>query len=392
MRAARQLFPANIAMPRGRAIAILADAASLARLESVVSGSTLGSISVVYRGTLRSFACREGDAAIDLVLLHLGETLDPRQCAAIEALTRRFKVVITGNRENLDAADAVQAARAWSFINLGDLSASVLDNTILGLERARHSEDRLLRALGEKSAQLPRVANAASLMPPVVERIGSAIWQLAGFASVTHFASEAGDSAAVAFDVVDELNVLKGELAECVKMSNSANLAPRAANLNEVVEDFARDCFTAGIKTISAQTGSDPIIVKPAATALRQLLDALLATWSEVRQPNDKLELLTWDPGHEARIAIVLTKASDTGAIERAPAHVTMRNIFRKLHPLAQACGVDVEADWTRDDNRAFSSMTLCLPKQSLARTSVAAAPYDRGATLEDSPVRDCAG
>ena len=393
MRAASQLPSASIATPRRRAIAILAESpADIARLVSVVSGVALGSIRIAYRGTFTGFAPQEGDEPIDLVLLQAAENFDPRQCAAIEALTRRFKLVITGAPEKFDAVNGVPSARAWSFVNQDDLSASALDNAILSLERARQSEDRLLRALGEKTTRLRRIASAANLIPPVVERVESAIWQLAGLASATSIASEAGDAAARAFDVVDELEMLNSEFAECLKMTDCALLAPRAADLNEVVENFARDCFAAGFKSVSAQTGSDPIVVKPSAADLRQLLDALLHAWREVRQPNDKLEFLTWDSGCEARLAIVLAKSSGIGGAEQAPAHITMRNIFRNLHPLAQACGASVEAGLTPDDRCDFASMTLCLPKQTLARANVVVAPRNHDATLEEPEIRDRAG
>jgi len=146
--------------------------------------------------------------------------------------------------------------------------------------------------------------------------------------------------------------------------------SPGAADLNRVVEDFVR--ANAATSNVSAQTGCDPIFVRPAAAALRHLLETLLSSWRATAHPEDKLELLTWDSGAEARLAVVLTRiASETPAA--APAFIALRNIFRKLDPMVQACGVDVEASFAPTGESDSASMTICLPKRPPANLCAAA-------------------
>ena len=393
MRAACRALSAYDAAPQGRAIAIVADRpADIARLEELVSSPALGDARIVYRGDLTGFAARQGPPPADLALLHIADALNPARCAAIEALTRRLKVLVIGDSEVVHSCGGVQAARTWAVVNSGDLCPSGLGSVIAVLTQARESEDRLLRAYGDQGARLHRIAKAAAFVPAAVERTKDAIWRLAGLAGMGAAANEAGDAVAQAFDVIDGLESLNDELVECLKMSPVAPVAAQAVDLNEAVEDFARGCAAAGVNSVSVQTGCDPIGIKAAAAELRHLLDTLMATWRETRQPNDKLELLAWDAGAEARLAIVLSKNSSLeDAKASAPASVTMHNIFRRLQPLALACGASVEAGWAPAGLGDFAAMTICLPKQAPARMSAALAPF-HGAPLEPLSVRGLAG
>jgi hypothetical protein len=152
-------------------------------------------------------------------------------------------------------------------------------------------------------------------------------------------------------------------------------LTPRAADLNEIVEDFVRNCAAAGVGDISAQTGCDPIPVNLSAAALRDLLDTLQDAWRETRGPHDKLELLCWDSGPEARLAIVLTRSSrNEHDSARAPAFIAMHNIFKKLQASPHACGAVIEADFALTEKSDAAAMTILLPKPPVRKRAVAKA------------------
>ena len=394
MRASSNVLSNRLASPQGCAIAIIGEcSADVARIESLLNPRALGEARIVYRGAMRGFAAHQGALAADLALAPIDGELDPEQCAQIEALTRRLKVVVIGEGGAAKSCGGLQAARAWAFVESAGLSAGALESAIFTLTRARESEERLLKSLGDQGAQLRRLAQAAAFFPTAVEKTNDAIWRLAGLAGMGAAASEAGEAVAQAFDVVDDLTMLNEEFAECLKMSPVTHFAANATDLNEVVEDFAQDCAASGVKNVSVQTASDPIAVKPAAAALRGLLDTLMRTWRETRQSSDKLELLTWDAGAEARLAIVLSNSPAAGdRAGQSPASVTMNNMFAALHPLAQACGASIEAGWAPNNLSDFAAMTICLAKPALASAASAALARLQGARPEDLSVTGLAG
>jgi hypothetical protein len=218
MRADCRVFSTDESTASGR-LAVIADhPADVARLASLLGAAAGASKRVVYRGDLSGFAARQSELCVDLALLHIAGDLEPAQCARIDMLTRRLKLIVTGDESALDISARIRAARAWSFIRQSDLAPGTLADSISALGRARGSEDRLLRKLGDRDAQIRRLVSAASLIPPVLGRVEESIWRLAGLALAC--AGEAGDQAARAFDAVDELKLANQEFGECVKLTD----------------------------------------------------------------------------------------------------------------------------------------------------------------------------
>jgi hypothetical protein len=336
--------------PRGGGIAIIADRSDdIARIERSLGGDGAGRRAIVYRGPLSEFETSGGE----LVLLQAALPPGAALCMRIEALCRHCRLVIIGDSRLRDALAGVKSARAWALVDSGDLSSKALNNAIIGLERARASEDRLLRALCDQGAQLRRLASAAALAHPAIARSRATLYH----AAASRFD---GEAARQAFDAADELQLLDEELGAALKSLESAQRAHGPADLNQVVEGFVRDNAAAGIADLSAQTGREPILVKLEASALRALLDGMLHVWRQTRHPHDKLELLTWDPGPRARLAIVLSHGCAGDRLVRAPAFIILRNICRTLHPLAEACGVHLETA----GHFGSAALTIALPKQ----------------------------
>lgn len=354
-------------LPRG-AIAIVADnSAEAARLADSIKTRGFDAARIVFRGALCDFTAQPGACGADLALVHLPYRPDAAHIAGIESLTRRLKVVITGDQATFDALRGLRAARAWAFLNEDDLTSSALENGILNLARARASEDRLLGAIGDQGDQIRHLSGAAALIGPAVERSKEAIWRLVGLAAAR--STQAGEAAVEAFEIADEIEMLNEALIQHLQTSRSSGFAPQTTDLNAVVEEFGRECLARGAERVSLQTGADPISIKPAAAALRSLLDTLLNVWRETRQSNDKLELLTWDAGHDARLAVVLTKSrpGETAAAPEA-GFSAMRSLFRTLRPMAVACGGAIESGWAPADHPEFEAMTICLPKRAPLR------------------------
>jgi len=358
----------TIDAPRFGGIAIIADEPiDRTRLERLLRPRGVDVGIVVFRGALADFVARPGADGADLALLHLAHRPDAAQIADIESLTRRLKVILTGDQAAFDALRGLRAARAWAFLSEEELTSGVLEEAIRNLACARASEDRLLRRLGDQRDQVRCLAGAAALVGPAVERSKEAIWRLVGLAAAG--ATQAGEAAVEAFEIADEIEMLNEELIEHLQAPQSSGFAPQTTDLNGIVENFGRECLARGAQGISLQTGSDPISIKPAAAALRGLLDTLLTVWRGARQADDRLELLTWDAGHDARLAVVLTKSR---ASERATAPETgvsaMRSLFASLRPMVVAVGGAIESDWAPANYPEFEAMTICLPKRAPLR------------------------
>jgi hypothetical protein len=241
--------------PRGGGIAIIAERpADIARIEQSLARFDAGRREIAYRGALSGFEIRNAE----VVLLQTGPLPGVAQCAQIEALSRGCKLVLIGDSRLRDAWASVKSARAWAFVDCQDLSSGALNNAIFGLERARASEDRLLRALSDQGAELRRLASVAALAQPAIARSQATLYEFAN-------ARFDGEAAGRAFDAADELQLLNEEISETLKSVERAQRARGPADLNQIVEAFVRDNVAAGTAHLSAQTGRDPIPVKPEA-------------------------------------------------------------------------------------------------------------------------------
>jgi hypothetical protein len=359
MNAVCEALSVRTVAPRGGGIAIIADRPhEIARIERSLGRFGAGR-PIVYRGALGEFEASGGE----VVLLQAASQAGAARCAKIEALCRSCKLVLIGDSRLRDALSGVKSARAWAFVDCQNVSSNALNDAIASLERARASEDRLIRALCDQGAQLRRLAGAAALAHPAFARSRAALDDAAA-------SRLDGEAASAAFDAADELQFLDGELGEALKSLERAQRLLVPVDLNQIVESFVRDNAAAGIANLSAQTGREPILVIPETDALRALLEAMLLVWRQTRHPHDKLELLTWDPGPQALLAIVLShRCGSSGAAVRAPAFIVLRDICRTLHPLAEGCGAHVESA----GHFGSAALTISLPKQPPAGAASAA-------------------
>ena len=338
------------------------------RLALLLDAATPRSAEIIYRGDLAAFFASGRASSVDVAVIGVEEAPGEAVKAQIDALTRATGVALVGDPLLVRALTPADGMRARICLSRDDLTSASLAAALTGLLRARASENRLLRVVADQNGQAQQMRSA-----------GARLAHEAGFVvrTLDALALEIGDCAmtgaakrAIAL-AMDAAQGLEGACAEFEQPMNG--LVGRqsllgAADLSDEIDAFVGALSGAGARNVSALSSSGPIFVQADGVSLRRLLDRLLKSWRAARRPTDRLELLSWDAGAEAKLAIVISAeafdfAGGLSDAAGAPAGEFLGRLRRDLKPYAEACGARIDAAG-RLPAATTRYLTLSLPKK----------------------------
>jgi hypothetical protein len=324
---------------------------------------------ISYRGDLPTFFANGIASAIDVVVIVLEEEPGEAAEAQINALTRSTGVALVGEPWIVRKLTAADGMRARICLNRDDLTPDSLSAALTGLVRARASEDRLLRIVVDQSGRMLQMRSIGARLGHEVDAV---VHGLNVFARQT--AEIAMDGAtrramALAMDALEGLESARREFDRSLRAGRQALFGP--ADLNSAIEAFVEDVSSGGACKVSALTGSSPIFVQADSASVRRLLDCILRSWDAARRPTERFELLSWDAGAEAKLAIVFSRARDDSAAQSAdaapaPASEFVGRLLRDLRPHVEACGARIGVDQSACV-ATLLYLTLSLPKKPSA-------------------------
>ena len=361
------------AKARGIRTAVLANRpVDRADIASLLDKAMRGRLAAGYRGDLSNFWSSGKVSSVDVALILLDDEPTEIVKAQIGALTRSAGVVLIGAQHIVVKLMAADGMRARACLCRDDLTPNSLETAMHGLLSARASEDRLLRVVANQSAQVQQLRNSGARLAReidiAVEAFGAFTREIADLAANRRTKR----AMALAADAVAGLDEVRSEFDRSVRglAVQQALLAP--ANLNSVIEGFVRNMSGAGASNVSVLTSFDPIFVRADGASVWRLLDCVLQAWRQVRRPVDRLELLSWDAGADAKLAIVFSKHTNAFPTNEQPTAISasspefLRRLCQDLRLHAEICGARIEAD--RGSPAASKvNLTLSLPKKSSA-------------------------
>lgn len=353
--------------------AVLADRpADRAIVALALDNAIGGRLAVTYRDDLTNFWANGGVSSVDIVLIVLDEEPTEAAKVRINALTRSAGVALIGRHPILVRLMAADGMRARTCLCRDDLTPNSLEVTVLGLLRARASEDRLLRVVADQNAQVQQLrhfgARLAQEIEVAVDAFGAVKREIADLAPN----KRAKRALALAADAIEGLNDVCGEFDRSIGglAVQQALLAP--ANLNNVIDAFVRNISGAGARKVSALTSFDPIFVRADGASVWRILDCVLQAWRQARRPADRLELLSWDAGADAKLAVVFSRQASGRPVDHWPDAIRaswlefLSRLCQDLGAYVQMCGARMEADYGSPASTKMS-LTLSLPKKSNA-------------------------
>jgi hypothetical protein len=348
-------------------VAIVADRRALwERVALLLDDATHRRPAISYRGDLPTFFANGIASSIDVVVIVLEEEPGEAVEAQINALTRSTGVALVGGPWVVRKLTAADGMRARICLNRDDLTPDSLEAALTGLLRARASEDRLLRIVADQSGRMLQMRSVGARLAHEVDAV---VHGLNAFARQT--ADLAMDGAtrramALAMDALEGLESARGEFDRSLRAGRHALFGP--ADLNSAIEAFVEDMASAGARKVSALTSSSPIFVRADGALVRRLLDCIVQSWREARRPTERLELLSWDAGAEAKLAIVFSRTPDDSAAQSAdaapaPGSEFLGRLLRDLRPHVEACGARIGVDQSACA-ATLLYLTLSLPKK----------------------------
>ena len=348
-------------------VAVVADRSAFReRVALLLDQAACSHPAIVYRGNLAAFFACGAASSVDVAVIAMEEEPGEAVVAQINALTRSTGVAVVGDPWIVGKLTAADGARARICLSRDDLTPNSLEAALAGLLRARASEDRLLQVVADQSGRMLQVRSVGARLGHEVDAV---VHGFNAFARQT--ADLAMDGAtrramALAMDAVEGLESARDEFDRSLRAGRQALFGP--ADLNSAIETFVEDMSGAGARNVSALTSSSPIFVQADGASVRRLLDCILQSWREARRPRDRLELLSWDAGAEAKLAVVFLGTPDDSAAQSAdaapaPASKFLARLLRDLRPHADACGARIGVDQSA---RAATLLylTLSLPKK----------------------------
>jgi hypothetical protein len=336
--------------PRDIRVAVVADRPALrARIALLLDQAACSRPTIIYRGGLAAFFARGGASCVDVAVIAVEEEPGETVAAQINALTRSTGVALVGDPWMVRKLMVADGMRARICLSRDDLTPNSLEAALTGLLRARASEDRLLQIVAGQSG---RMLQMRSIGARLAHEVDAVVQTFNAFAQQTTDLAMDGATRramALAMDAVEGLESARGEFDRSLRGGQQALFGP--ADLNTAIEAFVENLSGAGARKVSALTSSSPIFVQADGASVRRLLDCILQSWRETRRPTDRLELLSWDAGAEAKLAIVFSRtADDFSAVHAtddapAPASEFLTRLLRDMKPHADVCGARIAVD-----------------------------------------------
>ena len=376
-------------------VAVVADRSAFReRVALLLDQAACSHPAIVYRGNLAAFFACGVASSVDVAVIAMEEEPGEAVVAQINALTRSTGVALVGDPRVVRKLTAADGMRARICLGCDDLTPNSLEAALAGLLRARASEDRLLRIVADQSGRMLQIRSVGARLGHEVDAV------VHGFNA---FAQQTADlvmdgatrrAMALAMDAVEGLESARDEFDRSLRAGRQALFGP--ADLNSAIETFVEDMSGAGARKVSVLTSSSPIFVQADGASVRRLLDCILRSWREARRPTDRLELLSWDAGAEAKLAVVFLGTPDDSAAQSAdaapaPASEFLSRLLRDLRPHVDACDARIGVDQSAKRREAAVSDPFVAEEARRAGLSACAwrfgvPRYRGGAALKPAP------
>jgi hypothetical protein len=316
---------------------------------------------IVFAGHAAEFSIDKAAAGIELAIVSTGKRSRGRFDALVAAWSRSMAVLVIADGGGLAEPD-VTRGRTFAILESGGLTASSLELAVANALRTRASEDRLLRMLADQASELTRLERANGALIDAAESAATAARRLCNLLDLRERESQLERASALARESIDGLAVVQLD-SEAARKRRRKSREP--AELNAIVsEAMQSDANRRGAEDeVSGMLSEHPVYANCEPGAARALVEQAIAAWRRQRQAGDRLEMITWDAGHEARIALVSTQRA---IVSLAPPDrlapfkaLDMRSVHAAIRGAVVACGGDVRIT----GGAAPSSLTICLPK-----------------------------
>jgi hypothetical protein len=263
-------------------------------------------------------------------------------------LARSIALVFVVPREHIFAWETIGASRGIGIVAREDLGPAVLETAIRAVARARESERALIEILSGRNGVLSELRAVAQDLTLAERELTS---RFAG--------APTGGAAALAAEAIAALAEAEARMASALAAIDTE----RPSDLVALVDALVRRDGRPLDRGIGALTSEGPLWLAAPARETRALLVELLARWREERCVGDRLELIVWDAGENARIAAVISRAPNA---PRARLAASVRGLISALQPFASACGATIESVGEPRGRVERISFAIQLPKRGV--------------------------
>jgi hypothetical protein len=342
------------------------------RIALMLDGAVQSRFVVANSDDLTTFLTSGAAAGVDIAVVMLESHPTEAVKAQINRLARSTGVALVGDPAVVLKLMAPDGMRARVCLPDEDLTPEVLEAALIGLLCARASEDRLLRVVADQARQVREMHGAGARLIREVGIAGDAFNVATREVADLPLNPGGVRAMALAADAIAGLEEASGEFKRAITGLAAQQALLRPANLNNVIEAFVKNISGAGASKVSALTSFSPIFVHADGASVWRLLDGVLRSWRVGRAPTDRLELLCWDSGAEAKLAVVMSRsgddliAMDSGPADKSAGSKFLRRLRQDIAIHADECAARIEIE--RESPAAtMLNLTLALQKKSNA-------------------------